>query len=513
MKSFIAITIFLLLTINRTFGQNQDNNSRGQHENVIIQGKVDDSLISQLPEGISTVTLLISKYPLPAVNMVGVDYKRYEIKVHYNKRFKLRISPPADRFYMSLYYDLDPISTHFFWSDIDNIYMLEKGDSVNVSLKKDFFLFSGKGSAKLNCESEIYKRHYDYSDLFVAAVNNGKYKYFFSTIDHKIDSCFQLQLNVIEHYKNKLSGTDKNILIANCYGLKYYTLLRGIRQSMGMSGNSAMLKPVINSEAYRKINLNLDDKISPVFSVQAPIFVSAIFEKIRLDNFIMQNGIVQLANSIQKTFMTIENQYRGLIRDKLLVLFFINYSRIPTSFNYLKASINVCNDGIYKKHLIDLRENLSKGSHFYDFHLPDSNGKIVNLLDFDNKVVILDFWYTGCENCINLHQAMKRIVAFYKNNPNIVFASISIDKDRQRWLNSIRTNKYVDPTGINLYTSGMGDNHPLIRSQKIIGYPTIFILKSGKIFSSSPPYPNGRTINEGGNKQLISLINAALDDK
>nr|WP_179413081.1 TlpA disulfide reductase family protein [Mucilaginibacter sp. E4BP6]NYE65355.1 thiol-disulfide isomerase/thioredoxin [Mucilaginibacter sp. E4BP6] len=510
MKNFIAITIFLLLMCNRIFSQSRGNNTKFQDDRVVIQGKVADSLIRQLPEGISTVTLLISKYPLPSVNMVGVAYKRYEMKVHYNEQFKLTIHPPADRFYMSLYYDLEPVSSHFFWSDIDNIYILEKGDSVNVSLKKDFFLFSGKGAAKLNCESEIYKRNYDSSELFVNAVNNRDYKYFFNTVSHKIDSCFKLQLAIIKQFKNELSVKDQDILIANSYGLRYYSLLREIRQSMGMNGDTAIFKPVINSDDYKQIDFTIGKNVDPENLAQSPIYVSAIFEKIRLDNFLMVNGIVQLPASIQKTFKTIKNQFHGSIRDKLLCLFFINYSRTPTSFDYLEDAINICNDGIYKLYLLDLQERSSVGSLFYNFHLPDPSGKIINLSDFGNKVVIVDFWYTGCENCINLHQAMKKVVAFYKDNPNFIFLSISIDRDKQRWISSIRSGRYVDPNGVNLFTEGSGDEHPLIKAAKIIGYPTTIILKSGKVVSSNPPFPNGKTIFDGGTKQLINLIDNAL---
>jgi len=140
-----------------------------------------------------------------------------------------------------------------------------------------------------------------------------------------------------------------------------------------------------------------------------------------------------------------------------------------------------------------------------DFKLTDTNGKIVWLTDFRGKVVVLDFWFTGCINCMNFYRtSLSDAERHYNHNPQVVFVSVCIDKERDKWRKSLEKGKYTSATSVNLYTDGLGDQHPVIKQYNVGTYPQpIVIEKNGNIISRS------EHLTEPG--ELIKAIGKAIN--
>lgn len=66
------------------------------------------------------------------------------------------------------------------------------------------------------------------------------------------------------------------------------------------------------------------------------------------------------------------------------------------------------------------------------FTLLDKNGKNVSLSDFKGKYVFIDFWATWCGPCKAEIPSFKILIDDYKSR-NIVFISMSVDKDKAAW--------------------------------------------------------------------------------
>ena len=127
----------------------------------------------------------------------------------------------------------------------------------------------------------------------------------------------------------------------------------------------------------------------------------------------------------------------------------------------------------------------TKGAKAFEFSLPDSKGNTINLTDFRGKVVVLDCWYTGCIACSAMALVLKPIAQ--KKDSNVVFITISIDKDKKIWLESLKSGKYSSDDEINLYTEGNGDNTEIMRHYMTGGYPLIIVIdRFGKIFAVNP---------------------------
>ncbi len=80
-----------------------------------------------------------------------------------------------------------------------------------------------------------------------------------------------------------------------------------------------------------------------------------------------------------------------------------------------------------------------KGDLAKDFTAVDLDGKKVSLSSLKGKVVYVDIWATWCGPCLDEMPKLEEIKARYKDNPNVVFLSLSIDDDTQipAWKNNV----------------------------------------------------------------------------
>jgi peroxiredoxin len=98
---------------------------------------------------------------------------------------------------------------------------------------------------------------------------------------------------------------------------------------------------------------------------------------------------------------------------------------------YLAKSTDEANKKTLKE-MTDGWAKMAPGQPAPVFNLPDLNGKMVSLTDFAGKYVFIDYWATWCGPCKAEIPAYKKLIDDYKAK-NIVFISISVDKDKAAW--------------------------------------------------------------------------------
>lgn len=107
-----------------------------------------------------------------------------------------------------------------------------------------------------------------------------------------------------------------------------------------------------------------------------------------------------------------------------------------------------------------------------DFQFTDINGNIISSENTKGKIVVLNFWFTTCKPCINEIPELNEVYAKYKDNKDIVFASISFEKQD-------KVERFLKKKPI---------NYPVVANSKVEigkfafnGYPTnVVIGKDGK---------------------------------
>jgi thiol-disulfide isomerase/thioredoxin len=79
--------------------------------------------------------------------------------------------------------------------------------------------------------------------------------------------------------------------------------------------------------------------------------------------------------------------------------------------------------------------HFGKGDMAVNFTAIDVSGHKVNLADLKGKVIYIDLWATWCGPCLNEMPKFDEIKDQYRNDPKVVFLSLSIDDDNQlqRW--------------------------------------------------------------------------------
>lgn len=94
----------------------------------------------------------------------------------------------------------------------------------------------------------------------------------------------------------------------------------------------------------------------------------------------------------------------------------------------------------HKYEQLQLSKSLSPGNPAPLFSLSDTNGRVVNLSDYKGKAVLLDFWASWCPDCRKVSAFMTYLYQTY-HNAGLEFIGISLDTDKQRWLEAIRADQ------------------------------------------------------------------------
>ena len=87
----------------------------------------------------------------------------------------------------------------------------------------------------------------------------------------------------------------------------------------------------------------------------------------------------------------------------------------------------------------------------------------------------------------------------------IVFISVSIDKNKSTWLKGI--GKFSSVNSKQLYTNGAGTNDGIIRYYEISSYPSLVLIgKNGKLITARLPDPREKK----GRENFEAMLNKAI---
>lgn len=194
-----------------------------------------------------------------------------------------------------------------------------------------------------------------------------------------------------------------------------------------------------------------------------------------------------------------------LFKDQLSEIAVNNLTEFRSTFEPYKKYTKPAS---VKKKYLDVYNQFSSdtayvGKSAYNFSLPDSTGRMVSMKDFKGKVVFIDVWATWCGPCREQFPFLKELEEEYKDNNEIVFLGITIDRarDRQKWINTIKKEN-LPP--LQLFDD-MGKS--FARKYEIVGIPRFLLVsKDGKWIEVRCPRPEAK-------EDLKKYLDKALQEK
>jgi thiol-disulfide isomerase/thioredoxin len=351
-----------------------------------------------------------------------------------------------------------------------NITTKKKQNNFSIYGKYDY-RFTGNGAAKYLLNVRIEK---------IGGTTSGQP--LFDSVYNYNDPCSSTVANalqMIEGYKDKISNIAYNVLKADVFynqsTLKYYSLLNFYNKVKSLNSKDDLEKFLF---AYNNSPINKYERngIPEEYLLKSKNFLPYTYRR-----FLAKRKINSLSESQDSIYYSIKNEFQGELKDKLLVCYL--YTIKSNDFGKLYSdAIATVKTPFY---LGKLKENRSKlaGNQALDFSLPDTTGNMIRLSDFAGKVVLVDFWFTGCGSCYFLYRdVLSKAEEYFRNDKNVIFLSISIDRNREKWLNSVNAGKYTSPFAVNLFTQGMGPNISFIKHYSIYEFPTVMLIdQKGRI--------------------------------
>ncbi|MEQ8364955.1 MAG: TlpA disulfide reductase family protein [Cyclobacteriaceae bacterium] len=168
----------------------------------------------------------------------------------------------------------------------------------------------------------------------------------------------------------------------------------------------------------------------------------------------------------------------------VLIVVALHFTGLLSSISFLAQSA-ILKTGLMNASAEMVKEDINFN---YDFQVKDLNGNRLDFTQFKNKVVFLNLWATWCGPCRAEMPTIQKLYEKMKDNPNVAFVMLSIDKDKDlpkviRYLND------KDYTFNGYMPSGY-----LTEQLNVPSIPTTFVIsKEGKILTKEVGTTNFNT--------------------
>lgn len=383
--------------------------------------------------------------------------------------------------------------------------LCEAGDEINIKLEDGEISFTGNGANKFINQLSANRIEYQ----FAAMAGLGTYKWL-KQRQLELEIIYNQRLNVINGLRPFITASVYNQLNFNYILNNKYNLLSLIisswRTGDALSRNDAsnFFNSYVKSE---KIDSVVDQEM--MLNSNNYLEFCDLLERCKI--YVHGNKAeFTKENPFQQFYNNIKLKYKGVVRDRLVAKS-LDHCPNDSLQIYLNDALKIVNDQFSLQQLTRMKRGM-KGMAAYNFSLPDSTGKPVKLSDLKGKVVMIDIWFTGCHWCGVLNRDMAPVYKVFKDNPEVVFLSVCLDKSKEMFVKSVNSGIYTDSGSLNVYTNGQGENHELMKFYGFQGAPhQMLIDKNGKLWKGDDFKIS--TKDQSAYQEVIDEINAALNAK
>lgn len=493
-------------------------NVNAQKNKVIIAGRFVDN------NGADSITLCYWD------NVISSQKKDFTIKRQYsskvvNNSFRFEIDSVYDLSYISLGRNKFrgvpiPLLDLIIVSPGDNVHIEISAATINEQEKQWLtddngeklcsncyrFKFSGKSATTYSVQYQLWQETkrlqaiWDTTSIANSRVRDlvEQSRRLYSNMHYVLTG----GLKYLEMLKHTVAPRVYTLLKADLYGQIQELYFRGINYHLRFAKRTGAINEVnLFREEYSSIRDRFEIFESSGVQAKSNLLPSTLLFKLSLESSLFEEKDI---------YSLIKSKYNGILQDRLLTNYLLNNTNIPKIDSLLEEALLLVNNNRYREVLSSILENQKIGSGLFDYPLLDTSGNIIQLSGFKGKIIFIDFWFTGCGGCMQYYKHnVSKAENKFENSEDVVFVTISIDGNKDKWLQGLRSGEYTSAKAINLYTNGQGVAHPIIKRLNIIAYPFSIILdREGKLLIS-----DGEKLKKGGAEKLILTINEAISKR
>lgn len=321
-----------------------------------------------------------------------------------------------------------------------------------------------------------------------------------NSFKHAIDSITNIELNFLKEYRSRkelpgwFTDYESSELKYIGYGIKL------TKPFMMRYFNDSTSVP----EDYYSFleDLPLENR-SAILSIYYLLVLREFFNIIwEPDNIKTSPVPNSIPNTTSDFIKYSSSQFDPYISDILLARELDGYIELNhVTEDQYTSMIRAINDTIIKNYLESRYKNkefLKKGDIAPDFYLRNENDEYLSLKNFQDSIVYISFWMTGCKPCIKEFPEENRLVDIFKNE-KVKIISICMESKEEDWKYLIR--KY-QLKSVNLYANRNWEKI-LKENYDISGFPHYVIIdKRGKIIENKCVRPS-----LGADQMIRNLLN------
>ena|GEM_PF-1316915 len=374
------------------------------------------------------------------------------------------------------------------------VFIVEPTDSIAINISKDSVWYEGRGKEKYHCATELAKLNsYSFKESG-DLIKQGLYREGLLEAKRKVDSLAAKAMVILEEVRNSVDPFVWTLMDVDSkvrFDMMHFAYLGGTFNHNRKTRFNE-IRNIMTNYAFDDYFLKYDQTVL----LKSLNFCDFTFMNnmvsARLYNTTPYDEQEDVPYSFRDMVNLLKSRYAGPVLDKMLLIASLWDGNSKYDANLMIDSVKMLlskEDNIYSKRLKQILDN--KSGMAFPFDLPDENGKRYKLEDFKGKLLVIDLWFTGCIGCIGMAKALKPIKGSFRFRNDVAFVTISTDSNREMWKESLTKELYSSESDINLYTDGLGNKHPLIKSYGVNSYPSILVIsKEGNIITTSPPLPN-----------------------
>ena len=307
--------------------------------------------------------------------------------------------------------------------------------------------------------------------------------------------------SIINSYVRYLSVGEREILRNNCKAaidLALFSILGNI------TSDSATMEYAYNE--YRHIPQNTTTALLVGTLIQPALIGEYGFRR-EFNELKLKRTLYGQRYAFIDIYNKINANNTGTAKDRAIAESILNelqYDQFP--INYLDSALMTVKDSVSRAVILVQKESRSAGKALFPFVFEDAQGRKIKQSDLKGKVLVIDFWFNGCLGCAKLGKAMEDVIEEFHER-GVVFLSVNVDKNREKWVEGINSGIYTSPYNLNVYTDGQGQNHPFLLKYKYRSFPQLMIVdKNGKLVTANATRPFGTAKRKELTTEIENLL-------